>query len=125
MITTKNNTLFVEYKRVIIAGLVLGFFILILVFSYSRLRGIWSGIPLTVSTPAQGESIDRELIDITGSAPKAVSLTINGDIVYVGESGEFRYPYPVHLGYNEIVIVAEDKFGNISQENLEINGIIK
>ncbi len=122
MIRQKNN-LFIEYKRVFIStGLIL-FFSLLLVFSYSRLSPIWRGIDLVITNPQTGQSVEDDLLYIEGVAKKAVRLTINGDNTFIGNDGDFSYPIPVHTGYNEIHIIATDKFDNETKKILKINGV--
>ncbi|MFT5359584.1 MAG: hypothetical protein ACI88L_000042 [Candidatus Paceibacteria bacterium] len=125
MIKRKNSESFIDYKRVFVTLGLITFFVLLLIFTYSRISHIWRGINLTVSYPISGESIESQLIYIEGSAPKAIELTVNGNSTFVSRDGEFSYPIPVHNGYNEIHIEATDKFDNTTKEILKINGITK
>jgi len=125
MMRMRSRTIHFDYKKIsMYMGLII-FFTFLGIFTFSKTRGLWSGVTLTILSPREGASLLNSITYIEGIAPKAIKLSVNGNNTFVGEDGSFSYPIPIHIGYNEINIEAEDKFKNVSRETLRINGVNK
>jgi len=112
-----------EYKKLALYALIGFFFLLLGIFGYHKTKHIWQGVPLELFSPKTGDSVPQGVVQLEGVAPRAIHLVIQGDETFIGEQGEFSYPLVIHLGYNEIHVHVEDKFGNKKERVLQINGI--
>ena len=122
MMRLRDKTAHLEYKKIATYIGILIFFSVVLIFTYSKTKNIWRGVTITIFLPKNGESISEPMLYLEGVAPRATKLTINGNNTLVGESGDFSYPIPIFSGYNEINIIAEDKFKNKTEKVIHVSG---
>ena len=66
--------------------------------------------PLTLSTVADGSTVTTDVLDISGLATGAVSVTVNGLPVAVA-NGLFSTAIPLSVGANEITVLVTDTAG--------------
>lgn len=64
---------------------------------------------------------ENQTLLVRGVTDPAAKVSINGRVVYPGEDGAFSMSYYLAEGPNELVIVAEDKAGNNSEQKLTVN----
>jgi len=93
--------------------------VLIALFGVYQARFIIAGPTITIDSPANGTTITDRLITLRGSATNIKTLTVNGKTLYTDEIGQFAEKMLLFPGYNVVVVAAEDKFGNRSEERLE------
>jgi len=76
---------------------------------------------LTIAEPAGSTLItNEEKIEISGSLNEPGRVTINDHLVIVGPENTFRYPLALQEGDNKIIVVAQDKAGNQTEQELTI-----
>jgi YD repeat-containing protein len=75
---------------------------------------------LTVADPANGLITRQSSIVVDGTVidSTAVTMTINGTPVTVGNNGTFSYVFLLNQGRNNISVAATDAAGNLSSEDL-------
>jgi hypothetical protein len=77
---------------------------------------------LTINQPTEGETISgpENKIMIEGQTEEGAKLTINDRLVIVGPEGKFSNEYPLNQGENHFTLVAQDKAGNQTTEELKV-----
>lgn len=90
------------------------FVILIFVFIIKNTNGIRGGVVITVSGIENGLTYKIPVIEVSGNAKHAKSLTIAGKSVPVGIDGDYSTHIVLAKGLNVISFVAEDNFGDIT-----------
>jgi len=79
--------------------------------------------PLKISSPQDGEIIrgeEKKDITISGETDKDALVSINDRKVVVKLDGSFETSYSLVEGKNKIVVVAEDKAGNKTEETINL-----
>lgn len=108
---TKNT---VKYSIVALISL------LILGYSYLKLRDIISGPDITLIWPPNGASLSNPLVTIKGKTERITQLYLNGRKIFTDEKGNFSEPILMAKGYNVFEVKAQDKFGRQAIEKLEV-----
>jgi len=67
-----------------------------------------------------GAYMPESVVQITGNAKNAVSLTINGREISINHAGDFNETIALLSGYNIINITGKDKFGYVDEENYQL-----
>lgn len=76
---------------------------------------------LTMLTPNQDSSnVSAADFDITGQSDKGVSVTVNGQVAMVDDSGKFKVTIQLNVGKNEVNIVVSDVAGNQTRKTVTI-----
>ena len=111
-----NKKFFLNSKAILIAGvfLVLGIYVS---FQYSSLL---FAPKLKIESPKNGATIDGNVVEVSGETDPYATVKIGGEEVYVDLSGEFKKSIYVFSGDNKINIVATNRFGKDSKEELTI-----
>ncbi len=87
-------------------------------YAYYETRGLLFGP--RIELPTETLTSDEQFYRITGKAERIASLKMNGATITVTEDGSFEEPFLLAPGLNRIVFDAEDKYGNTSQEVLQV-----
>ncbi|MGH7249682.1 MAG: hypothetical protein ACREGC_01790, partial [Minisyncoccia bacterium] len=69
-----------------------------------------------------GATVSQNVINITGNARNAVSLTLDGREISVDQNGNFNETVALLPGYNIIDIKAQDKFGYVNEKDFRLIG---
>lgn len=105
----------------IAAVLILLFFIAVAAYAYFEAQGILYGPEIQIATPENAPiTVDTELVHVRGAAKNITELLLNGNPVYVTESGVFDEALLLSEGYNREVLEARDRFGRTTKKVLEI-----
>ena len=105
----------------------LKFISLTLLFLVIVCYGIWKGrdlifgIRLTVDGIQNNETVTNPVLNLSGVAYHAVSITINGRTVSVEENGQWHDIIALLNGYNNISISAKDKFNRTITKTFTVN----
>jgi glycosidase len=67
----------------------------------------WIDMPVVITSPNKGVSVDKEVIEVKGSAIKGSNLTINGDTVNVNKDMTFAHNVKLNYGENTIIVQVE------------------
>jgi hypothetical protein len=111
----------IPYKNNKIVLVVLGlFFLLIIIYAYFEARNIIFGPKILVNTPTEGVVVSEKFVTIVGKAENINEIWMNGRSIPVTEDGIFEEGLLLTEGYNKIYILAKDKLGRETSENIEI-----
>lgn len=80
-------------------------------YSLSRASDLLFGINLSVLGIKDGQSVTASTIAVSGNAPHAIGVTIDGHPVSIDTNGEWQDTVVLQPGYNSIKVSAADKFG--------------
>lgn len=77
--------------------------------------------PLVLTNPSESSlSVDSIDFDIVGTTDKGSSVLINGRIVKVDDSGNFKEKWQLNTGKNDLEIIARDVAGNETKKSISI-----
>ena len=87
--------------------------VLIVLVCYGLLeaRPLLVGPTLSIDSPAQGATVAGGLTTISGSAERAVLLTLDGAPLYADQSGHFSTLLAFPTGTSILTFTAADRFG--------------
>lgn len=92
-------------------------FAIIGIFSYEKMSFLVNGVKIEANVERNTNS---SITRITGKAPKATSITLNGREIFVDKEGNFSEDVSVLPGFSIITLLAHDKFGKEAQKEFEI-----
>ncbi len=98
---------YLNLKTILLSLLVCGIFGLVL---YNVHDSIF-GTRLDVATATDGSTLDSTFLPISGSAPHARSITVNGRAIAVDKAGHFDDGVILSMGYNIVEVSVLDRFG--------------
>jgi len=75
---------------------------------------------LLILEPLPGATIEGAGIVLKGKTDPGVGVTINGEPVFVGASGEFSESLVLQSGLNQITVRAENRFEKIKEETVAV-----
>src|SRR5690606_26776513 len=122
-ITKMKNRYMISLKspshniKKILATLVVVF---IVGYALFEARGLIMGPILNVIEPHNGKTVYEPVVLIEGNTHSITHMTINGRSIAIHENGDFSNAVVLKEGYNEIVLVAKDRFGREVSETLQI-----
>jgi hypothetical protein len=96
-------------------------FLIIIFYGIWKGRDLIFGIHLTINGIQNNETVTHPVLELSGNAYHAVSITINGRIVSIEEDGAWHDIIALLNGYNVINISAKDKFGRIITKEFTVN----
>ena len=94
------------------------FFLIVLGYAYYEAQGLLFGPKISVTS--QVSEVHDPYVLVKGRADRIASLSMNGKMISVTESGAFEEPYLLAPGYNRIVLDAQDKYGRKRSRSIEI-----
>ena len=98
-----------DYIKKITGGTII---VAAVVYGVFQARELFAGVSLSLSGIKDGMSYTEEVLDISGTAPHATILSINGREIFINKTGAFAEKILLPDGYNIITVAALDKFGN-------------
>jgi len=76
---------------------------------------------LTMVNPVEDSlKVDNPDFDIIGKSEKEVSVTVNGHVAIVDDTGQFKSKIQLNSGDNEIEIIVRDLAGNETKKKIKI-----
>ncbi len=93
-------------------------FTVIAILVFTNMKGIIRGVQISadIKTDAEAQSISN----ISGHAPNATYITLNGREINVDKNGVFNEDLALPDGYSVVTIVAKDSFGKTAKKTMEI-----
>jgi len=79
------------------------------------------GINLSVDGISNDKTTTSSVIELSGTAYHAISITINGRVVSVEQNGEWHDTIALLDGYNTVSISAKDKFNRTISKIFTVN----
>ena len=107
-------------KKILQIGALSVFFILIIIYAFSRSNDLIFGVQIKDVNITDGMETVESIQKVTGNAKNAINLTLNGREITVDENGNFSETIALLLGYNIINLTAKDKFGEVDEKNYKV-----
>jgi hypothetical protein len=92
-------------------------FSIIMIFGYEKMHFIWKGVEIKATIKQENNS---PLAKVSGSASKAIYLTLNGREIFVDTDGNFSESIAVLPGFSVVTLDAKDKFGKTAEKKFEV-----
>lgn len=92
-------------------------FSIITIFGYEKMCFIFKGVEIN-ATIEKGN--DTSLATITGKAPNATYISLNGREIFVDKNGNFSEMISVLPGFSVVTLNAKDKFGKTAEKKFEM-----
>ena len=104
-----------SFKSLVSTGLIVLLFLFIVLYARSRTSFLSQGVSLSVENLEDGQSFSSRVLNLKGTAKRAVMLTINNREVLIDENGDFEDTIILYPGLNILTIEAQDKFENYKE----------
>lgn len=92
----------------------------VLGYTLYHVKDAWRGPGLKIESPANGLTLNQNLIEIKGTTVRTAKLDVNGQSILANESGRFAEKLLLAPGYNTIKITVSDRFGRRQNHRLEL-----
>lgn len=99
-------------KKIIKFSLIFIFSLSIIVYAFFGARNILLGVKIKGVNIVDGATVTESILKIEGNAKNATKLLLNGREIFIDQKGNWSETIALLLGYNTVIIEAEDKFGN-------------
>lgn len=113
---TRSKTFMFSIK----GGAFLGVVLIILAYLGFQFSSLFLGPKLAVSSPRNGVTLSKNIVEIKGETDPYATLLINGEETYVGLDGAFRKTLYVFSGKQTITITAKNRFGKATVEKIGV-----
>jgi glucodextranase-like protein len=80
--------------------------------TFESASAVTGNVWLKVTSPQDGDTVSTSQVDVIGSAPAGTVVSVDEDILIVGEAGQFKSTVSLEEGPNLIEIIASDENGN-------------
>jgi hypothetical protein len=110
----------ISIKKYLKLGLLIGLFAFMVGYSIFQTKALTKGVDLTLSGIKDGETFEKDIVNITGRALYANHLLINGNEILVDQDDNFSEELVLSPGYNIITIEAKDQFNKITQNTYRV-----
>ncbi len=97
---------------------------LIVVFVTAKSLNYARGPQVEILHPENGATISSSTIEMLGKAFRINKITLNGHVISIDETGNWREKIIIFPGLNKITVKAEDQFGRETVKKLDIVGAI-
>lgn len=89
-------------------------------YLFSEFRSFVAEPHLVILNPVSGATIDGAGIVVRGKTDPGVSITVNGEPVFVGADGIFAESLTLQSGLNRITVQATNRFDKTKEESVAI-----
>jgi len=89
-------------------------------YSYYQFKDLLNGPQIEIFYPENGITLSDPLLEISGKVKNISKITLNDRNIFITEEGNFKEDLLLLYGYNIIEIEAQDRFGKIKKEVLEV-----
>jgi len=89
-------------------------------YGYYQTIDFVRGPRLLIHSPTDGETLNEQLVSISGEAQNISHISLNGRKIFVDEEGQFGEELLLHRGYNIITVSVSDKYGRYRVETLRL-----
>lgn len=89
-------------------------------YLFSEFRSFVAEPRLVILGPASGATIDGAGVVVRGKTDPGVSITVNGEPVFVGADGTFAESLTLQSGLNRITVRATNRFDKTKEESIAI-----
>jgi len=114
-----TRTSYIRLLRTSLAGVLI---LVIVAYAIWRSLNYARGPAITITSPANGSSVDTETAEIAGRVDRVNNLTMNGQAISIDQQGNFDETVIVFPGTNKITFAASDQFGRNTAKELDLVG---
>jgi len=107
-------------KKILQISCLFIFFLFIIIYGFFRSQDLIFGVKIKNVNIVDGTKITNNILEITGNAKNAISLTLDGREISIDGNGNFDETIALLSGYNIINIKAQDKFGYADEKNYKL-----
>ena len=107
-------------RKLFFVSLLLVFSLTVFGYGIYKAQPIILGPKVTINYPANGTTVDGDIVQIGGTVARAKALYINKIPTAFTENGNFGTRLAVYPGNNLIIVEVLDRFGRITQVSLNI-----
>jgi len=97
-----------------------GLFILIIFYAGLKLKNIFLGPQITITSPVSGSTYRTPLVTIHGRADRIAKLYLNDRKIFTDDQGVISESLLLAPGYNILEFKAEDSFGRKINKYVEL-----
>jgi transcriptional regulator with XRE-family HTH domain len=106
----------------VVFGVLFGFFVLAISWYFYKEAGQFSETPrLLISKPINNSITKQSSTELVGLTDIGNKVTINGQVIFVNEKGEFREQVTLKNGINELVIRSVNKFNKEIEKTIKLS----
>lgn len=109
-----------DTKKIVRIAVFLFFFFIIAGYSYFRSIDFIKGPLVFIESHESGETVNDNLLELTGSAKNISFITLNDGQIYTNEEGKFNEKLLLSPGYNIIKLSVRDRYAREKEEIIEI-----
>ena len=99
-------------KKIIKFTIIFIFSLSIILYAFFGAKNLIFGVKIKDVNIVNGSTLTESSLKVTGNAKNAIKLYLNGREISVDQQGNFNETIVLLLGYNTIIIEAQDKFEN-------------
>lgn len=99
---------------------VIAFFVLLAVYALFQGRFLILGPLVYIDKPANGELVSENVIIVEGRAENIAYISMNGRPIFIDSKGNWSEKYAVSPGLNIIKIEAKDRFGRMTDKEIQV-----
>jgi hypothetical protein len=96
------------------------FFVLLLLFAFSRAYNMLYGPRIVIEGPSDGETFSQNLVTIKGTVANAALIHLDGRKIFTDPRGAFTEDILLQAGYNVVTLTARDRFGRDKEVTLHM-----
>lgn len=101
-------------------GLILFFAAALSLYVLFETREVLMGPQIALIYPQDGDTVQQEVISITGTAHNISHLSLNGRQIFTDTAGVFKEQLLVPEGYTILELKAEDRFNRETIQHIRI-----
>jgi hypothetical protein len=102
-------------------NIVIALIILVIVgYAFFQARKVISGPQVEFLFPSDGDTFDKNLVDIKGKTKNINSITFNDGPIFIDDKGLFSEKFLMSPGYNIVEVEASDRFGKHIRKTLQL-----
>jgi hypothetical protein len=96
--------------------------LLVLIVGYAGLeaRALVEGPSISLTSPIDGASASAAPIEVSGTATRIESISLNGRPIFVDADGNFSEQLLLPPGYTILSVRAEDRFGRMTEKQIHL-----
>jgi len=107
-------------KKILKIGALLILSLFIIFYAFFISRDLIFGVKIKNVNITDGAKMTNNVVQITGNAKNAVSLTLNDRAISVDQQGNFNETIALLSGYNIVTLYARDEFGNSDEKDYKL-----
>jgi len=110
----------VKQKNIAKIGIIVLIVAVVAGYSYFKFHDFLAGPIITLVSPIDGASLNKELVMVKGKAERISAIFLNGRKIFTDKTGAFNEPILLSAGYNMMEVSAEDQFGRKTSKKLQL-----